>query len=149
MCIRDRQGADLGGKYQVVAGLRPVEGLNPESIARQQQLAGVLVEDRDREHATKSGQEVRAPLLVQVRNQLCIARAVQLVPLLDQFLTQLSVVIDLTIEDRPVASLLCPGGLIAGRQVQQREASKRQTGIGPCLLYTSDAADDLTRVDLG
>src|SRR5665811_2499145 len=29
------------------------------------------------------------------------------------------------------------------------ESGRIEVGFGPCLLYTSDAADDLTRVDLG
>src|SRR5665811_1065277 len=32
---------------------------------------------------------------------------------------------------------------------QMRGSSRRYRELMPCLLYTSDAADDLTRVDLG
>src|SRR5665811_2607775 len=52
---------------------------------------------------------------------------------------------------KTVAGVLRPRSgrvLFEGEPVDQVSAHKR-VSMGICLLYTSDAADDLTRVDLG
>src|SRR5665811_2388041 len=50
-------------------------------------------------------------------------------------------------------AILLQAGLIAGIALKEQSAGGYETASAPstdpCLLYTSDAADDLTRVDLG
>ena len=45
-----------------------------------------------------------------------------------------------------------PGGMVAGRtgnHYDQQRGKYRDTGFHTCLLYTSDAADERSSVDLG
>ena len=57
---------DLRSEEQRVAGARPVERLDAEAIADQQQPALRRVPDREREHAAEAVHAVVAPLLVGV-----------------------------------------------------------------------------------
>ena len=66
---------DLRGEEQAVAGTRPVERLDAEPIAGEQQPPRRRVPDREREHAAEAVDAVVAPLLVGVDDRLGVATA--------------------------------------------------------------------------
>ena len=61
---------DLGSEEQPVAGHRPVERLDAEAVAREQQPPPRRVPDREREHAAQVLDARVAPLLVGVDDRL-------------------------------------------------------------------------------
>ena len=58
---RGRERLELGGEHHSLAALPVVQRLDAERVPGQDQLAGPLVEQREREHAAEPGQRVRAP----------------------------------------------------------------------------------------
>src|SRR5665811_1554298 len=52
-------------------------------------------------------------------------------------------------DDPEVGGPVAPEILVTGPEPVGPKRQRAREEQGPCLLYTSDAADDLTRVDLG
>ena len=132
---------DLGAEEQPVAGERPVERLDAEAVAREQQAPPRRVPDREREHAAEALDAVVAPLLVGVDDRLGVASACGSGgPRASSSRPDVGVVVDLAVEDdpdrcRPRSKRLLAGGEIddaqapvAERRLRRRSRCPRRPG---------------------
>ena len=127
------QSPDFRAEYQPPARFGPVQRLYTELITRQKHLLPVPVVHRDREHPAETLKHLRSPLLVQMGNQVGIPRPVQSVTKGQELPTQLRMVVELAVEDRPKPALLVAGRLMATCDVDKRKPPERQSRRWPFL----------------
>src|SRR5574337_632903 len=107
---------DLRSEQQQVAGARPVERFDAQSIAHEQQPPLRRVPQCEREHAAQPVHTAVAPLLVGVNDRLGIrARRVR-VPVPFERATNLRVVVDFAVERDPDGAVLVGERLMARAQ---------------------------------
>src|SRR3989440_12889282 len=82
----------------------PVERLDPQPVAREQQLTGVLVEPGQPPHAVEALEGLLAPDLECVQDDLGVAARTKLDSASLQFAAQLQVVVDLAVVDQHLAA---------------------------------------------
>ena len=92
---------DLRSEQQPVAGRRPVERLDAEAIAHEQQPAARRVPDREREHAAQVLDAAVAPLFVGVDDGLGVRPGAIAMAGASRLAADLGVVVDLAVEDDP------------------------------------------------
>src|SRR6185437_8523110 len=112
---------DLGGEQQLVARPRPVQRLDAEAVARQEEPPLAAVPDREREHPLEALDAALALLLVEVEDGLGVGAAAVAVAALLELRAQRRVVVDLAVVDEPDALVLVRHRLRAARQVDDRE----------------------------
>jgi hypothetical protein len=145
----------LGGERQVVGVVDVVERLLAGAVPREQEAPVALVPERDREHAAEARHPVGAVLLVAVDDRLRVRSGGEPMASGNQLVPQLLEVVDLAVEhhdDRPV---LVEHGLIARRQIDDRQAAVPQphaplevkaVGIGATMGHRGGhAAEELAR----
>ena len=102
---------------------RVVQRLDAEAVARQEQRLLVAVPQREREHAAEALDAVLAPRLPGVHDDLGVAARAEDVAERLQLGDQLLVVVDLAVEDDDDAAVLVEQRLLAGREVDDRQAA--------------------------
>ena len=121
-----KQCLGLRGKAQRPAVVRPVERLDAERIARQQQLARARVPQAEGEHAAQSPDHRRAAIGIELQQHLGVGFAVELVALGLQLRAQFAVVVDFAVEgDREPAV-----GALHGLGATLRQVDDRQPPMG-------------------
>ena len=126
-CGRDEaaleDGLDLGREEQPIAIARPVERLDPEAIASDEQTAPARIPDREREHAAEVVDAVVAPLLVGVDDALGVrlraidvAEAFELAP-------EVAVVVNLAVEADPDRLVFVGERLLAGGEIHDAQTA--------------------------
>ena len=118
-----REGAQLRGELQAAAVDPVVERLDPVAVSGEDEPPLSGVPEPDREHPAQPPREVEPVLLVEVDEHLgvavraeAVARALELGP-------QLSVVVELAVLDDVNRSVLVGDRLVAGLEVDDREAA--------------------------
>jgi hypothetical protein len=99
-----------------------VERLLPDAVAREDEPLAGAVPDGDREHPLERRREVRAVLLVHVRNHRRVARARDVVPEGLEVAPHVLEVVELAVEDRDDVSGLVRCGLVARDEVDDAQA---------------------------
>src|SRR6185369_6613554 len=118
---------DLRSEQEQVRQERVVERLDPQAIARQDELAAPRVPDRQREVALDEADEVLAFLLVEVDQGLGVGPGAVAVTPLFEAAPQRRVVVDLAVESDPDGAVLVRHRLPSrGTQVDDGEAAMRQ-----------------------
>ena len=124
----------------------PVKRLDTEVIANKKQSPAGLVKNRKRKYSLQSFRELRyAPLLVTVNQYFGIGPCAKAMSQRGKLCAQRQVVVDLAVEDCPYAAVLVRNRLIAGMQVNDRQAPVTEptgfvggapftTTIGPAML---------------
>ena len=108
---------------------RPVERLDAEAIAREQQPPPRRVPDREREHAAEALDAVVAPLLVGVDDRFGVgARAVAVAGRFE-LRPDVGVVVDLAVEDDPDRAVFVRQRLLAGGQIDDAQAAVAERGL--------------------
>jgi hypothetical protein len=128
---------ELGGERQATVRHPVVERLDAEAVARGEEAVLLRVPDREAPHPVHARQHVLAPGRPRGEDHLGVAAgAKRRAPGL-QLLAQLDEVVNLAVEDEPVAPARIAHGLVAGgrkvedRQPAEREAhAARQVGAG-------------------
>jgi hypothetical protein len=87
------------GEPQPAGRLGQVQRLDAEAVAGQHQPAGVALVDRQGEHADEVVDEVLAPAVVGLRDDLGVGRGEEPVAVPAQLVAQLAVVVDAAVED--------------------------------------------------
>ena len=114
---------DLRAEDEPVPGPRVVERLDPDPVARQQELAPPPVPQREREEPAEALDAARPPRLVTVDHDLRVAAPAEAMPERLEFAAQLLVVEDLAVVDELDRAVLVRDGLGAGgREVDDPEA---------------------------
>ena len=112
---------DLRAEQDRTAALGPVERLDSEAVADQQQTSTTSIVKRQRKHPDQSLRERIAPFLVGVRNDLRVTAALKDVPGGLELAAQFPMVVDLAIEDDLYLTIFAGHGLPAKRAVNQPE----------------------------
>ena len=103
------QARDLGCPREAMRAERPVDRLLAVAIASEQQLALLLVPDREREHAAQHRGRLVAVLLPEMGDDLDVGVAAEAVTARLEILAQLDVVVDLAVDgDDDGAVLVAP-----------------------------------------
>ncbi len=112
---------DLRCEQQAVLGDRPVQRLDAQPIAGEEQPAAAGVPDREREHASKAMHAVVAPFLVGVHDRFGITQ--RPVPMTRRFerRTHVAVVVDLAVVDDPDRCILVAERLLSRRQIDDAQ----------------------------
>ncbi len=124
-----RDSLQLRGQDQGVAILVVDQRLLPQAVARRQQRAAALVADDEGEHADQMGAQVFAVLLVEVHQHLGVRLRTEAVPPQLELCAHLAVVVDLAVEDRRDRAVLVELRLVAGLQVDDRQARVAEPGL--------------------
>ena len=122
--VTARQRAQLRRELEAVVLDAVVERLDPVAVAREHEPALASVPDRDREHAAQPLRERQAPLLVRVRDHLGVAVRAEAVAGARELVRELRVVVDLAVLHDDDASVLVRDRLVAGVEVDDREAPR-------------------------
>ena len=122
-----QQRLRLRGEVEDVADLGVVERLDPEAVARAEQLLLALVPERVGEHAAQAVERVRAPAVVGAHHDLGVAVGPEAAAA--DLRAQLGVVVDLAVVGEPavrvVAHRLVPGG----RGIDDREPAVTEPDV--------------------
>jgi hypothetical protein len=114
---------DLRTEQQVVAGARPVQRLDPVSIAGDEERALVAIPDGEGEHAVEALDAARAPLAVGEQHDLGVGVRAKRVAARDQLVAQLAEVVEFAVVDDRQAPVLGTHRLVTGgRDVDHRQA---------------------------
>lgn len=124
----DRLG--LGAEHQRAAGDRVVHRLDADAVADQQQLVRPRVPQRDREHPAQRVDEPVAALLVEVDDDFGVRSRPEAVAARRQVRAQRRVVVDLAVAHGDDIAVLRGDRLVAGGEVDDREAAESQADAG-------------------
>src|SRR5262245_16096275 len=114
-------GSQLGPEDQPAAELRVVERLLAHAIPRQEEDLAPFVPQPEREHAVEMPDAVLAEILPRMDDHFGVGPGLEAMPALDQRLTQLDMVVDLAVENRPDRAVLVGERLVAGLQIDDAE----------------------------
>jgi len=111
------EGLDLAPKDEATGVGGVIEGLDPEGVSRQDQFLEGLIPEGEGVHPPQASQEPLAPFLITVDQHLGVGLAPKNVARGLQVLSDLQVVVDLPVEDRPDVVALVGDGLGAALEV--------------------------------
>ena len=123
-------GLDLGAEDQAVVADGPVERLDAEPVAREQQPPARGVPDGEREHAAEAVHAVVAPLLVRVDDRLGVAARVIAMARRFELRAQVRVVVDLAVEDDLDRAVLVAERLRSRREIDDAQPAVPERGDG-------------------
>ncbi len=123
------QRLDLRPEQQRAGRRCKVQRLDPDSVARKQQLTPPTVPQRKRKHAAQVVDTVRAVLLVQVDDDLRVSAGPKAVTPGLQSWPMRGVVVDLAVVDEPDRAVLVGHRLIARGQVDNAQAAKAKADL--------------------
>ncbi len=106
----------------LLAAHRVDDGLHADGVADDEERAPAPVEEREGEDAVELRREPDPFLFVEVGEDLGVARGVERVPVAEQVLAQLRVVVDQPVEDDDDVAVLVGHRLPAAGRVEDREA---------------------------
>ena len=122
-----QQGLQLRGEEQHAAGAVSVkERLLAQPIASQQELPPAVIPHGEGEHAAQVVEEPGALLLVEVHDHLCVRPRPKAVPPALELGAQFDEVVDLAVQDNPYRAVFIRDGLLAGREIDDRQTPARQ-----------------------
>ena len=139
-----RKRPQLGGELDLAADVAVVERLDPVGVAREHEPAALRVPERDGEHAPQPLGEARAVLLVKVDEHLGVAVRREPVAGPLEVPPELTVVVELAVLDDRDAAVLVRDRLVAGREVDDREApgSEPDGPVEVCAVRVRPALDE-------
>ncbi len=116
-----QQRPNLRAEREEVGRAVVVERLDAEAISREDQAARLLVPDSEREHSLKPLDTSLAHLFVQVDDHLRIAPGLEEVPLGEQLLPEIQIVVDLAVVGDPHCSVFVAHRLVSGCQIDDAQ----------------------------
>ena len=119
----------LRSEQQRARGPGPVERLDAEAIAHEQETALRGVPDREREHAAEPVHALLAPLFIGVDNGLGVGLRPVGVSVRLELLAHLGVVVDLAVEHHPHRAVLVRQRLLPRAQIDDAETAVREGGL--------------------
>ena len=127
---RRHQRLQLRGEQHAPAPPQVEQRLDAERVAREKQLAGLLVGQGEREHTAEPGQRRRSPVAPRLEHDLGVGGSDEADATAGQLGPQFLVVVELAVVDERQPAL---GQRLAGRggQVDDREPSVARVGSRP------------------
>jgi hypothetical protein len=116
-----QQRLELRAEHQRLGGEGPVQRLLAQPVARQQQPATLRVPECQPGHGVDPRQQRVPFFFVEVHQHLGVGLRREAMPLADQFVAQLAVVVDLAVEDDDHRAVLVGYRLPTRRQIDDRE----------------------------
>src|SRR5262249_20784464 len=113
---------ELGAEDQPAAQLRVVERLLAHTITGEKKDLATLVPQREREHAVEVSDAVLAEILPRMDKHFGVGAGRETMAASDQTLAQLDVVVDLAVQHRPDRGVLVRNRLVAGFEIDDRQA---------------------------
>ena len=155
-----RQRLDLRGEGEALLVLEVIEGLGPEAVPRQDQLAGGRVQEPEGEHAVQARQQALWTLVDHgLEQHFRIAAGPKGNAATFQFGPELAEIVDLAVEHQDVAATLVPHRLMTALiEVDQREPGMGQPkavtneaplGVGPSVQERVHRSLELGLTDAG
>jgi hypothetical protein len=123
-----QEGAEFRTEDELPVDFGVEQRLFSDPVPRQKELLGAFVPDGEGKHAAQVLGAVSAILVVGVDDGFGVAVGVESVTQLFEFFTQLEIVIDLAVEDYPGTPIEVVDGLLTALEVDNCEATHRQTG---------------------
>ena len=123
-------GLDLGSEEQQVPAPCPVQRLDAQPIAREQQPPLRRIPDGKREHAAEPVNAIVTPLLVGVHDRFSVGLRAVAVPALLEVAPDRGVVVDLPVVDDPDRAVFVRERLLAGAQVDDTQTPVGEDGVG-------------------
>jgi len=117
------QALQLGPEEEAAPVVGPVERLDAEPIASDEESAAGRVPDGEREHAAELLGTARAELLVEMDDRFGVRVGAEAVPAGFEVPPQLLEVVDLAVLDDGDGAVLVEHGLMTARHVDDREAA--------------------------
>src|SRR5262249_38566665 len=131
---RGEERPHLGAEEQGLPVPRPVERLDPDAVADEEQRFLPLVPQRKSEHPPEATERALGPLLPGVDHDLGVPRRLEAVPASGQLRTQCLEVVELAIEHGADAAagalVLATEGLVAARDVDNAQAPGAKRYVG-------------------
>ena len=124
--LATRESPQLGGERELAVRLAVVERLDPVAVAREHEPPTLGVPESDGEHPPEPVREALAVLLVEVDEHLRVSVRREPVPCALEVVAQLAVVVDLAVLDDGDPPVLVRDRLVAGGEVDDREAPRRE-----------------------
>src|SRR5262249_1230720 len=116
--------AQLRRELEPAARRAVVERFDPEAVAGEDEPPGPRVPQRDREHPAQAAREGRPLLLVEVDEDLGVALRAEAMTGALELRAQLAIVVELAVLDDVDGAVLVRDRLVAGREVDDREAPR-------------------------
>ena len=123
------KGLKLRSEIELVPGESVVERLYPELVARQQQLAGPAVPEREGEHASQQFREALSVFFVEVNQHFGVGIGSESVSRGLKLAAQFAEVVDLTVENYGDGSVLVGDGLRPRGQVYDLQPAHTQRNL--------------------
>ena len=108
---------------------RQIQGFDPELVARQRHGPGLGVGDGQSKHAVEPVERRVAPLSPRRQNDLGVAGGRKFVPERRQLVSQLTIVVDLTVVDDRISPIGRPHRLVAGFSVDHGQSAVSQPEV--------------------
>jgi hypothetical protein len=125
------QALQLGAEQQpAVLGQRVVQRLHAQAVAGHEKAVAAAVVNHEGEHAAQVVHAILAPVLPGAHDGFGIALGAEHVAVAAQFVHQLQVVVDLAVEHQRHRLVVVEDGLLAGRDVDDRQAAVAETHAG-------------------
>ena len=126
-----QQGLDFGSVNQLLTDSHPIQRFDAKSVSSGQQTVAALIVQHEGKHAVETRHRIGPPLQIGSQQHLGVGRRCKAMPQTDQLSTQLTVVVDLTIEHQADAfglhRLRAPGHIDDGQTfVMHRHARADQ-----------------------
>ena len=132
---------------------RVVHRLDAEAIAGDEELVALAIPDGEAEHAGERVDAGGAALFVEVHDGFGVAGGLERVAARQEAFTQRAVVVNLAVEDDPVAPIAAGDRLLAARQIDDREAAHADgaalVDVLPILVGAAMVDGAIHRVERG
>ena len=133
-----QEGLDLRGERQPAVADRVVERLLPQAVAVEEKAAAPIVPQSNGEHAVQALDEGGPLLLVEVDEDFGVGAGAEMVPLRLELGTEVGIVVDLAVEDRPHRAVLVRDRLPAIGEADDAQAAvahaERAAEVEPVLV---------------
>lgn len=122
-----QKGFNFTAEYVIVGILKAEERLDSERIPGNENIPFLQVGDHEREHTVELRQALPAPALICRKYDLGVSMRLERVALLFQFAANLAVIVDFTVEDYGVTSVMRQHRLMSLRtEVDDAEPSEAE-----------------------
>src|SRR3981081_900940 len=118
-----------------------IQGLDSETVPRENQPPCILRPNRQREHATQAREAILVPAEKGAQDYFGVAAGFEFLSVRFQFRAQFAMVVDLAVEDQYGVSVLAAHGLVARLQIDDLKAHGPHRNalrfVGALLVRTS------------
>jgi hypothetical protein len=124
-----QKGLDLGSEHELLAPPAVIQGLDPQTVARQEELPALRIPDRERKHPDQAIHHPGPELFIEMHQRLRVALRFETVAPALQLVAQFPVVIDFAVEGHPDRPIFVGQGLAAARHVDDAQPDMAESRL--------------------